>query len=166
VGVTAEDRAGSPEPGPAAEEGFEAFYRRRFGPMVRFAALMVGDGHDAAEIVQSAFVAMYPRYDRLRDGNPDAYLQTATLNGCRRFLRRQSLARTRTPRDGATHTVDDLDHTLDAIRQLGGKYRDVVVLRFYLDLSEAEIARVLKIPPGTVKSRLHRALEQLREALA
>jgi len=147
-------------------EDFESFYRRRFGPMVRFATLVVGDVHDSAEIVQSAFVAMYPRYDRLRDGNPDAYLQAATLNGCRRFLRRRSLARTRTPRDGATVATDDVDHVLDAIRQLGPKHRDVVVLRFYLDLSEAEIARVLKIPPGTVKSRLHRALEQLREALA
>jgi DNA-directed RNA polymerase specialized sigma24 family protein len=51
-------------------EDFESFYRRRFGPMVRFAALVVGDVHDAAEIAQSAFVAMYPRYDRLREGTP------------------------------------------------------------------------------------------------
>jgi RNA polymerase sigma-70 factor (sigma-E family) len=147
-------------------EDFESFYRRRFGPMVRFAALVVGDAHDAAEIVQSAFVSMYPRFHRLRDGNPDAYLQTATLNGCRRFLRRQKLARTRTPRAGATVTADDTDHVLDAVRQLGAKHRDVVLLRFYLDLPEAEIARALKIAPGTVKSRLHRALEHLREALA
>ena len=166
MGLAAEDQehpTGALASGP---EDFETFYRRRFGPMVRFATLVVGDAHDAAEIVQNAFVAMYPRYDRLRDGNPDAYLHATTLNGCRRFLRRQTLARTRAPRDGATVAPDDVDHVLDAIRQLGAKHRDVVVLRFYLDLPEAEIARVLKIPPGTVKSRLHRALEQLREALA
>ena len=80
--------------------------------MVRFAALVVRDTHDAAEIVQSAFVAMYPEYERLRDSNADASLQTATLNGCRRFLRRQKLARARTPRDNAVAT-DDVDHVLD-----------------------------------------------------
>ena len=166
MGVPAEDQQHSTGALGSDHEDFEAFYRRRYASMVRFATLVVGDTHDAAEIAQSAFVALYPRYERLRDGNPDAYLQTATLNGCRRFLRRQKLARTRTPRDNPTSTTDDVDHVLDAIRQLGAKHRDVVVLRFYLDLSEADIARVLKIPPGTVKSRLHRALEQLREALA
>ena len=165
MSVGAEDR-GTPTASSEELEDFEAFYQRRFGPMVRFAALVVGDAQDAAEIVQSAFVSMYPRYHRLRGSNPDAYLQAATLNGCRRLLRRKQLARTRTPRDGATATTDDTDHVLDAIRQLDAKHRDVVLLRFYLDLPEAEIAHVLKIAPGTVKSRLHRALERLREALA
>jgi RNA polymerase sigma-70 factor (sigma-E family) len=166
VGVPVEDHEHRINALVSEPEDFEAFYRRRFGPMVRFATLIVGDAHDAAEIAQNAFVGLYPRFERLRDGNPDAYLQRATLNGCRRFLRRQKLARTRTPPGNAGATTDDVDHVLDAIRQLGAKHRDVVMLRFYLDLSEAEIARVLKIPPGTVKSRLHRALEQLREALA
>jgi RNA polymerase sigma-70 factor (sigma-E family) len=166
VSVPAEDHEHRTAAPASNAEDFEAFYRRRFGPMVRFATLIVGNAHDAAEITQNAFVGLYPRFERLRDGNPDAYLQSATLNGCRRFLRRQKLARRHTPADTAGATTDDVDHILDAIRQLGTRHRDVVMLRFYLDLSEAEIAQVLKIPPGTVKSRLHRALEQLREALA
>jgi RNA polymerase sigma-70 factor (ECF subfamily) len=57
------------------------------------------------------------------------------------------------------------DHVIDAVRRLRPERRDVIVLRFYLDMSEAEIARTLSIPPGTVKSRLHRGLHDLEEAL-
>ncbi len=57
------------------------------------------------------------------------------------------------------------DHIIDAVRGLPRDRRDVVLLRYYLDLPEAEIARTLNIAPGTVKSRLHRALRDLREAL-
>jgi RNA polymerase sigma factor (sigma-70 family) len=146
-----------------AGESFEDFYRRTWAAMVRLARVVVDDVEEAAEVVQDAYSRVYPKYERIADDSTDAYLRASVLNACRRHLRRRRLAlRHRTP---GTDTADEgLDHTLDAVRKLRPERRDVVLLRYYLDLSEAEIARTLQIPPGTVKSRLHRALRDLEEA--
>ncbi len=155
------------EHGPRARSGvepFEEFYRRSFTGMTRLARVLVDDVEDATEVVQEAFARMLPRYERISADRADAYLRATVLNGCRRFIRREVLSRRH-----RTRTVPDAhlgaDHVLDAIRRLPAPQRDVVLLRFYLDLSEAEIARTLEIRPGTVKSRMHRALLTLREVL-
>jgi len=153
---------GSPEV--VAAESFEDFYRRTWDLMVRLARVLVDDREDAVEIVQDAFSRMYVRFDRVEARSMDAYLRAAVLNGCRRHLRRRRLSLRHHPR--SSDRVDlAADHVLDAVRRLSRDRRDVVLLRYYLDLSEAEIARTLRVPPGTVKSRLHRALLELREVL-
>ncbi len=145
-------------------EPFEEFYRRSFTGMTRLARVLVDDMEDATEVVQEAFARMLPRYDRISADRVDAYLRATVLNGCRRFIRREVLSRRHRPRS-VQHAHLGADHVLDAIRRLPAPQRDVVLLRFYLDLSEAEIAQTLEIRPGTVKSRLHRALLTLREVL-
>jgi RNA polymerase sigma factor (sigma-70 family) len=132
--------------------------------MVRLARVLIDDAEDAVEVVQEAYSRVLPRWAHVRTDRTEAYTRAAVLNACRRHLRRQRLALLHPQR-----RVDDAqlgaDHVLDAVRQLRPDRRDVVLLRFYLDLSEAEIASTLRIPAGTVKSRLHRALQDLEEAL-
>ena len=154
----------SRSPEVVAVESFQDFYRRTWDLMVRLARVLVDDREDALEIVQEAYSRMYPKFERVQPESRDAYLRAAVLNGSRRHLRRRRLSllhRSAAPE----HAELGADHIVDAVRRLPRDRRDVVVLRYYLDLSEAEIARTLNIPSGTVKSRLHRALLDLREAL-
>jgi RNA polymerase sigma factor (sigma-70 family) len=145
-------------------ESFEDFYRRTWDLMVRLARILVDDREDAVEIVQDAFSRVLPKFDRIEAQRTDAYLRAAVLNGCRRHLRRRRLSLLHRPR--YLDQVDlGADHIIDAVRRLPRDRRDVVLLRYYLDLPEAEIASTLNIAPGTVKSRLHRALRDLREVL-
>ena len=102
---------------------------------------------------------------------PERYLRTSVLNGARAVLRRRRILRRRAHE---LHVVEDestgggwsagggLGHVLDAVRRLPDRQRACVVLRYELQLSESEIAQTLGIPPGTVKSNLHRALARLR----
>jgi RNA polymerase sigma-70 factor (sigma-E family) len=145
-------------------ESFEDFYRRTWGLMVRLARVLVDDREDAVEVVQDAYSRMYPKFDRVEAQSTDAYLRAAVLNACRRHLRRRRLSLLHRP-EFLDHMDLGADHILDAVRRLPRDRRDVVLLRYYLDLPEAEIARTLNVAPGTVKSRIHRALLDLREAL-
>ncbi len=142
----------------------DTLYRTRYAPMVRLAYLLVGDAGTAEELVQDAFVRVAPRVEST--DAPAAYLRTAVVNACRSHLRHLRVQRThlRTlrPVDGASDTPDEL---FDALAQLAPRPRAAVILRYYEDLSEAEIATALDCRPGTVKSMLHRALAQLRTAL-
>jgi len=150
--------------GVVAPEPFEDFYARTWSQMVRLACALVYDREDAVEIVQDAFSRVYPKFGRIGRDSTDAYLRATVLNGCRRHLKRRRLARTDTTLPSRPIELA-ADHALDAVRRLTPDRRDVVVLRYYLDLSEAEIAATLGIPQGTVKSRLHRALRELAEVL-
>lgn len=141
---------------------FDALYEAEYGPMVRVAFLMVGEGGRAEEIVQDAFAKVYERLDRL--DRPAAYLRTAVVNGCRDVLRRRRLAAWRRP-DPPEPAVQPDEYLADALAVLSPSRRAVVVLRYYADLSESQIAAVLGVRPGTVKSMLHRSLRQLREVV-
>jgi RNA polymerase sigma-70 factor (sigma-E family) len=158
------ERGDDLSPEVVAVESFEDFYRRTWGLMVRLARLLVDDREEAVEVVQDAFSRVYPRFDRIESHSTDAYLRAAVLNGSRRHLRRRRLSLLHRP-GLLDHGELGADHIIDAVRRLPRDRRDVVLLRYYLDLSEAEIARTLNIAPGTVKSRLHRALRDLREAV-
>ena len=117
---------------------------------------------------------MLPRWRA--DGIDDcgAYLRRVVVNLVRRRWRRLALARRRdhhavgwttTDAGASSEVVEDRDRTLRAVMKLPMRRRAVVVLRFYDDLAEADIAQVLGINVGTVKSQLARALEQLRVSL-
>ncbi len=143
--------------------GFDELYGERFLPLVKLAALLTGSLAVAEEIVQDAFV--FSRDALGWVDNPAAYLRTAVVNGSRSYHRRRMLARRRQA-DGLPVSVDpDLRELADVLALLPSRQRAVLVLRYYADLTELEIADVLRCRPGTVKSLSHRGLERLREML-
>jgi len=143
-------------------------YHREHQGLVRLAAAMVDDVAVAEELVQEAFARAHLRWGHLE--NAGAYVRAAVVNACRserrrRAARRRADERAERPRD-ALPAVEPADESvLRAVRALPAKRRAVVVLRFYEDLPEAEIADILGVRVGTVKSTLSRALDQLREVI-
>lgn len=150
-----------------AGETFDELFLRERAAMVRIAYLITGSTAVAEEVAHDAFVTIYRRWDQLE--NAGGYLRRCVVNGASRSKRRhqhgERLVTTTAP--GPTDTgPEPFDHTLDAVHRLAPRARALVVLRYYDQLSTEEIADVLQIPAGTVKSGLHRALAQLREVLA
>ncbi len=105
------------------------------------------------------------------DDRLPAYLRSAVLNGARSQLRRRSVARRHPqPEPGSAPAADadlggDEAQVLAALRALPERQREVLALRYYLDLSEEEIAATLSISPGSVKTHAHRGLATLAERL-
>lgn len=141
--------------------------------MVRVALLLVDDVESAKDCVQDAFLGLYRRPLR----NPDAqlaYLHRSVVNAARSMLRRRGTAR-RHLRNAAAYPAEAADHSvlvsaehadlMAALRQLPQRQREVLVLRYWSGLAEAEIATALGIRPGTVKSAASRALTALENKL-
>ncbi|MFN8021824.1 MAG: sigma-70 family RNA polymerase sigma factor [Acidimicrobiales bacterium] len=152
-----------PDPDPVSvEDDLAAEYRRLYPSLVRTAYLLVDTREQAEEVVQEAFAKAFPKWERLRV--PEAYVRTCVVNGCRRVQRRRGLARrlVLTP-DAAP--ASEHDHIADAVRALPSPQREIVVLRYYLQATDAEIADTLRLALGTVKSSLHRARATLRAQL-
>jgi len=142
--------------------------------MVRLAVLLVDDLHTAEDVVQDAYGKLYAGWDRLRD--PDAavgYLRTAVVNGCRSVLRRRRTARLFIPprqvdvpaADTGMLLAEEHRGVLAALKRLPRRQREVLVLRFWSELSEAQIADALGISRGTVKSSASRGLTALSALL-
>lgn len=152
---------------------FGAHYRS----LVRLAALLLRDDSVAEEIVQDAYVALHGRWWRLRD--PDkalAYLRATVVNRSRSALRHRTVvdryvASYRPPPDAPSAeagALGALEHAtvVAALHSLPARQREALVLRYYADLSEAEIADVMGISRGAVKSHASRGMAALRAALA
>ncbi len=155
-----------PAPWPVAlrTDSFEDVFRRESLGMIRLAYLMVGSAPLAEEVVQDAFARLLERWERIEQ--PAAYLRTCVVNGCRTAHRRRALERKHAAR--ATVPVAGVlgvDHLQDALAALPVKRRAAIILRYYQDLSETEIAEALGVRPGTVKSLVSRGLAQLREVV-
>lgn len=151
----------------AHRETFDELFVREYEPMVRLAASMLSDSARAEDIVQDAFATVHRKWRHV--DNPGGFLRTCVVNGCRSWWRRDAVLRSLMPKVQAstvTEQRDAPDELGDALAALSPRKRAVVALRFYADLPEAEIAATLKMKPGTVKSTLHRALADLRSALA
>ncbi|MDE0194980.1 MAG: sigma-70 family RNA polymerase sigma factor [bacterium] len=141
---------------------FEEFYRARYLATVRLACGLVDILEAAEEITQDAFAKVFESWDRL--DNPAGYLRTAVVNGARGELRKREVRRR--IRTGRPRQVSvPQDYLLDALERLPTRRRTALVLRFYGDLSEREIAETMGIRPGTVKSLLSGGLAQLREVI-
>jgi RNA polymerase sigma factor (sigma-70 family) len=143
----------------SVREPFDTLYHREFNGLVRLAMVLVDNQEQAEEVVQDAFAALYLRYRLV--STPLAYVRASVLNGGRKVLRRRLLVR----RYAGERPVDSelaYNHVIDAVRRLPARQRAAVVLRYELQLTDAEIAETLKMPLGTVKSTLHRALARLR----
>jgi RNA polymerase sigma-70 factor (sigma-E family) len=150
--------------GPMPSTDLATLYRRQRDVMVRLARLFTGSSVVAEEVVQEAFLRMHQQ--RTRPDNPDGYLRTTVANLSRSHLRRLRLERRLPPPDRVVSSDPVIDETWAAVCRLPFRQRAVLALRFYEDLSEAEIARLLDCRVGTVKSSLHRGLSKLREELS
>jgi RNA polymerase sigma-70 factor (sigma-E family) len=144
-------------------DAYDALVREHQGIAFRTAYLITGSAADAEEVVQDAFVKAHRSWARVREPLP--YLRQAVVNGCRSLGRRQQLERERRPRPGdpATQQPDEL---WDALATLPDRQRTAVVLRYYVDLPDAEIAAILDCRPATVRTTIHRALARLRQEIA
>lgn len=143
--------------------------------LLRFAYLMTGDRERAADAVQDALVAACPRWARIvMTGDPGAYLRRCVVNADTSRWRK-SLRRERPVADVADFfepTTDDVsqqivteDATWALCKSLPAKQRAAVVLRYYEDCSDAEIAVILNCSVSTVRSQIHRGLASLRKRL-
>lgn len=145
-------------------ETYEEVYRREYVGLVRVARLLTRSAEAAEDIVQDAFVKLYPGFDTVAD--PPGYLYRSVVNGCwsrhRRLRVVERLRHLTTSDDVAT---DEIDETHSALGRLTRRQREVVVLRYYADLPLRDIAEVLGVSTGTVKSTLHDALAVLREVV-
>lgn len=140
---------------------------------VRLAYLLTGDRALAEDLVQDAFVKLAGRLVHLRDpGAFGGYLRTTVVNLSRSTFRRRKVERAhleRTARDRLAEAAgplpEDRDELWKALGRLSGRQRAAIVLRYYEDLSEAQIAEVLQCRAGTVKSLVSRGMEILREQI-
>jgi RNA polymerase sigma-70 factor (sigma-E family) len=158
---------------PAESTKLDELYARHAGGAVRLAYLLLQDRAVAEDIVQDAFVRLAGRLVHLRDpGAFDAYLRRTVVNLSRSYVRRKMLERAFLRREMATaqrdtvrwptSSVEDRELLWRALGRLPERQRVAIVLRFYEDLPEAQVADILRCRPGTVKSRVSRGLEALR----
>ncbi|MEU2379388.1 RNA polymerase sigma factor [Streptomyces misionensis] len=181
---TGTDPAGAPAaPGrpldPAAvlepPPGIEELYHHRRLSLVRLAVLLVDDLPTAEDVVQDAFTALLRRHGHRLAAldDPEAYLRTSVVNTARSVLRRRRTVRAHVPapEEHAPAPEEDVllheDHreVLAALRTLTRRQREVLVLRYWSHLTEAEIAATLGLSRGTVKSTASRALDALGRRL-
>jgi len=177
---TSLDPAGSPAAAPEAAASVTALYQAHAVGLIRLAVIMLGDRAAAEDVVQDAFLGLYRHWGGLSDrGNALTYVRSSVLNGCRNALRARARRdrRGRSDQAGAwsepvsasaeTLALVSEEHrlTLAAIRRLPDRQREALVLRFYLDMSEEETARAMRISRGTVKSATSRAIAALGRML-
>ncbi len=165
-----------------ADEAITDLYAAHWNGLVRLAWLLLRDDQLAEEVVQDAFIAVHRRWDSLRSEDKGAaYLRRAVVNGARSGLRHRGVEeryRAREQRQGSAlgyrSEASAEDRAMDQetgnamIRALGGlpqRQREVLTMRYYLDLSEAEIADALGISAGSVKAHAHRGLAALRDRM-
>lgn len=146
------------------DRSFEDVFRDEHLKMLRLATLLLGSQSLAEEAVQDVFAKLLDRFGSVR--NPGGFLRTATINRCRDIQRRGSrdrrLLRRLRPVKADTHLEVPLDDVLAGISQ---QRREILVLRYYVGHTTPEIAKILGIPEGTVRSATHRALAELKEVL-
>lgn len=144
----------------ATPEPLAELFRAHYERMVRLAYVLTGDEGVAEELVQDAFLAVHRSGDRAE--SPVAYLRAAVVNNCRSWGRRRRLEHLRRPSPDEPDelVVDELWHSL---QRLPERQRAAIILRFYEDLPDNEIARLLGCRPATVRTSVHRGLNNLRK---
>lgn len=154
-----------------ADEALVLLYRAHYRELVRLATLLLRNQESAEEVVQDAFVAMHGSWRRLRD--PDKalpYLRQTVVNRSRSALRRRSVAEryvapplpdAPSAEQGAIGLLTR-DEVMRALATLPTRQREALVLRYYADLSEAQIAHAMGISAGAVKSHSSRGIAALR----
>jgi RNA polymerase sigma-70 factor (sigma-E family) len=141
--------------------------------LIRLAYVILGDRQAAEDVVQEAFFGLFRRWDRLSHvEGAEYYVRVCVLNGCRSALRRRSVIGSHVlydlPAPSAEVAVlgnEERTELIRAIDQLPRRQRETIVLRYYLDLPDTEIATLMGISPSTVRSTVHRALESVGRKL-
>jgi RNA polymerase sigma-70 factor (sigma-E family) len=158
--------------GDSAEVAVGALYQASAVSLIRLAYIMVGDRPTAEDVVQEAFCSLYRRWDRLAEADSALYyVRSSVLNGCRSVLRSRARRRKvayELPAVSAEAVVlsgEEREEVIRAVGRLPHRQREALVLRFYLDLPDEQIARVMGIRQSTVRSTAHRGLEALGRAL-
>ena len=155
--------------GRGALDDFEALFLAQYEHMVRVAYLLLGTRAEAEDVVAESFARVDLRWARL--ANPGGYLRRCVVNASMDVLRRRRIERrfvvvsSHERRAGAPGADEVADEMSDALASLAPRRRAAVVLRYYGGLRDHEIAEVLGVRPGTVKSLLHRALADLRRVI-
>jgi len=157
-----------------ADQAVTALYSTHYGSLVRLSTMLVRDPATAEEVVQDSFVAMHSAWRRLRDpGKALSYLRQSVVNRSRSVLRRRAVAEKYAPKGlpdapSAEHGAMGLLEraaVIDALRELPNRQREALVLRYYGDFSEAQIADAMGISRGAVKSHTARGMAALRSVL-
>ena len=157
-----------------AEQAVTAMYSTHYRSLVRLAALLVRDNATAEEVVQDSFIAMHTAWRRIRDNDKAlSYLRQSVVNRSRSVLRHRAVVEKHPEKPSpdmpsAEHgALVQLERSavIAALRKLPGRQREAIVLRYYADLSEAEVAAAMGISCGAVKSHTARAMATLRADL-
>ena len=167
---------GSEPVGSFTGDALEDLHREHYASLVRLAALLLGDRARSEEVVQDAFVRLAVRDRALRDRTrAPAYLRSAVLNGARSALRHGKVVDRHAARhlrvvDGAGADVaavasDEQRRIVAALRALPTRQREALALKFYGELSEAEIALAMGVSAGSVKTHVHRGLAAMATQL-
>jgi RNA polymerase sigma-70 factor (sigma-E family) len=157
-----------------ADQAITELYRLHYAKLVRLALLIVGEVPAAEDVVQDAYVSVYRSWTKLRNtDSAAAFLRAAVVNKARSVLRHRAVVDRNTPQ--APRNAPSAEHEalvllgrsalVAALRKLSPRQRQVIVLRYYEGLSEAEIAEVLGIRKGSVKSHAARGVAALRAEL-
>lgn len=165
-----------PLPRATADEGVERLFRDYRLSMVRLAVLLVDDRESAEDVVQEAFAGLHRRWDALAsDAVAVGYLRTSVVNGARSMLRRRRTARKFTPHpldwttdepaDASVLLAEEHREVLAALRKLPRRQREVIVLRYWSELTEPQIAEALGISVGSVKSAASRGRDSIAAML-
>jgi RNA polymerase sigma-70 factor (sigma-E family) len=158
-----------------ARRAVTALYEAHALGLIRLGVIMLGDRAAAEDVVQEAFCGLYRRWHALSDpGKALGYVRSSVINGCRSALRRRvrqpvgfafAAEQSGESAESAALVSEEHRQVLAAIRRLPDRQREALVLRYYLDLGEEEIARAMRISRGTVKSTTSRALAALGRIL-
>ena len=166
----------------SADDAIADLYAAHWTGLVRLAWLLLRDDLAAEEVVQDAFIAVHRRWNTLRDPlAASAYLRRAVVNGARSGLRHRGVEERYTAREQGEATAygrhtevsaedralqsESTSSMIAALGRLPQRQREVLTMRYYLDLSEAEIADALGISTGSVKAHAHRGLAALRDRM-
>jgi RNA polymerase sigma-70 factor (sigma-E family) len=157
-----------------ADEALVALYTAHYRSLVRLSTMLLHDVAAAEDVVQDSFVAMHASWRRLRDGDKAlAYLRQSVVNRSRSRLRHLKVVERKAPApmpdaagaDVGALTLLERREVLTALASLPTRQREVLVLRYYADLSEAQIAAAMGISTGAVKSHASRGMTALRQRL-
>jgi RNA polymerase sigma-70 factor (sigma-E family) len=151
------------------EASFRAFFDQEFRPLRRLAYILTRDWTEAEDLTQDTMLRTYRAWNRISGTSPAAYARTTMLNKHRSMLRRARVeAKYAFARRTSTEVVEERDDRLliiDALGTLPTSERQVIALRYLEDRPVEEVAALLGVPVGTVKSSTHRAIRKLRETL-